>query len=305
MTQQTYPSESEFICTALNQRRNQTNDLFGEGACFWKLSDLALLYPNIFNMNSLVSQYTVNNMTEDITNHIPEFQSLTTQPVHVLKIKSSYNMHPNPMNPNEITFVKKGNDQQLSRVACEYLFRQISGTAIQQAYFMFPQKTPDEISEISKEINFERLRAKSIQSNNVFSAIVNRASGSRKISFDDVWATFWRIFYNENNMNELRARYDIKKGQSPFDRMNMQTLDFTLKIVQEIIMQFRNQNPAYIQDIINFTQYKALSARKQYQDKFGTNPENTLTDKNTYNIVEKVRRMRKAFWQNEYPISLR
>ena len=305
MTHQTYPSDSEFICTALNQRRNQNDDLFGAGTCYWKLSDLALLYPNSFNMNSLISQYTVNNMTEDIVAHIPDFQSLTPQPIHVLKIKSSYNMHPNPMNPNEITFVKNGNDQQLSRVACEYLFRQIPGTAIQQAYFMFPQKNPIEISEISKDINFERLRAKSIQSNNVFSAIVNRASGSRRMSFDDVWATFWRIFYNEDNMNELRARYNIKKGQSPFDRMNMQTLDFTLKTVQEIIMQFRDQRPVYIQDIINFVQYKALSARKQYQDKFRTNPENTLTDKNTYNIVEKVRRIRKAFWQKEYPISLR
>ena len=256
-------------------------------------------------MNSLISQQTINTIHEEITDSIPEFNSLNPQPIHVLKIKSSYNMHPNPMNPNEITFVKNGNDQQLSRVACEYLFRQIPGTAIQQAYFMFPQKNPIEISEISKDINFERLRAKSIQSNNVFSAIVNRASGSRRMSFDDVWATFWRIFYNEDNMNELRARYNIKKGQSPFDRMNMQTLDFTLKTVQEIIMQFRDQRPVYIQDIINFVQYKALSARKQYQDKFRTNPENTLTDKNTYNIVEKVRRIRKAFWQKEYPISLR
>ena len=295
--QKNFPSNTEFICKALNQKCDKDNDLFSETACYWKLSDLALLFPKYFDVKTLVSQQTINQIEKNVIDSIPEFRELTPQPVHVLKIKESYNIYTN----DKLEFIKNGLDQKLSRVACEHLFRQKPGAEIQQAYFMFPNQTAQELNASAQKIHFERARDNISASSNILSAIINRAIGSNKQSFRDVWSEFWRTLYATNSLEDFRTIHDIKT--SPIDYMPTQTLIFINGILQEIVLQFCDKNQVHIQEIIKMAHKKALYARAEFI-KHGALPEEKLTNTNSYYQIIKMRKLREKFWREHYPLSL-
>ncbi|MBR5355279.1 MAG: hypothetical protein IK122_04100 [Alphaproteobacteria bacterium] len=297
MAKKQFPSNTEFICKALNQRCYRDNDLFSETACYWKLSDLALLFPYYFDVKTLVPYDTIRKINKDAIDSIPEFRELVPQPVHVLKIKESYNIYAN----GKLEFVKNGSDQKLSRVACEHLFRQKPGAEIQQAYFMFPNQSIQELNASAQKIHFERARDSISASSNILSAIINRAIGSTKYSFRDVWAEFWRTLYAVNSLEDFRNIHNIKT--SPIDYMPTQTLVFINGILQEIISQFCNKDKVYIQEIINMVHSKASYARAEFI-KYGALPETKLTNTNSYYQIVKMRKLREKFWREHYPLSL-
>lgn len=296
------PSREEITYQALNQRRYQEKSLFSEteNMPYWKLSDLAILYPNFFDVRQPVSDATIRKMNETIINScLPDFYDLTPTPVHILNTKETYNLY--IKETNEIKTVKNSKNQNLSPVACEYLFRQLKGAEIEQAYFLYPNKTPEELKEAVYELRFERIRDQIASSSQMLSAIINRSYGARKTSFSEIWSTMWHILYQVNNMDELRARYNIKS--SPLDYMTPQTLIYMNSIFQDIILHFCDKPYVNVNEIKDYVSTRAALARAHFI-RYGSTPEQQLLEKNSYSRIEKIRSARVKFWKQYYPISL-
>ena len=296
-----FPSNTEIVYQALNLRRHQEKDLFSEDEkpCYWKLSDLAILYPMFFDARTPVSAQTIKKINNNVLDHVPEFYQLTPQPVHVLNTKETYNIYIKDI--QEIKTIRNGTNQQLTRVACEYLFRQIKGAEFEQAYFLFPQKNSEELTLAAEDIKFERLRDQIASSSNILSAIINRASGATKSSFSEVWSTMWRTLYGVKNMDELRTRFNIKT--SPIDYMKPQTLVYMNSLLQEIILKFCNNNHVHIDEIKDFACTKMMFARARFA-RYGSKPEEQLLEKSSYRQIEKIREARIKFWNEHFPLSL-
>ncbi len=301
MNPKVYPSDNEVIYQSLTQRCFQNTDLFQteEKSCYWKLSDLAILYPNFFDMNSPISAGTIQKINNNVLDHIPEFHKLTKQPVHVLNIKETYNMY--IKDTNFFKTVKNRKNQQLTRVACEHLFRKIQGAEFEQAYFLFPNKNVAELTLAAHEIEFERIRDQIASSSNILSAIINRAQNSERNSFAEVWAYMWCKLYSVQNMDELRDRYNIKT--SPIDYMKPRTLVYINGILQEIILHFCDRTIVSVEEIKEYAASKAAFARANFI-RYGSKPEEQLLEKNSYRRIEKMRDARIKFWQENYTLSL-
>lgn len=299
MNPKEYPTNKQIFFTALNQRSHQDNDLFSSATKtpYWSLSDLSRLYPNFFDVKSPISIRVTRNFQNDVLTHVPEFSDLTQQPVHILSAHDTYNISVN----GKIKTIKDGPDQHLSRVACEYIFRQLNDTAFEQAYFLSPNKKFADVLALSEEIHFENARAKVAASSNVLSAIVNRANDATKTSFGDVWSVMWRVLYNVESFEDLRGLYNVKT--TPLDYMSAQTLIFMNKKIHEIISKFCNRNSFTIDEIKDSVFTAATLARKCFKDRNST-PEAQLLPKNTYRRIEKIRELRTKFWKEYYPMSL-
>ena len=302
MTKNNIPSRAELIQQTLNTRRYRDNNLFDEqqNPYFWKLSELAILYPGIFDIKKPVSQKTANKITSEIIESVPEFIQLPETPIHILTVKESYNLFDPEM--NKIKTVKSGNNQNMTNVACEYLFRQQPGAELEQAYFMYPAKPATELTNIAQDLKFERIRNQIAQTSNLLAAIINRAHGANKSSFSQIWSLIWETLYKVKTMDELRFDYNIKT--SPIDYMKPRTLTFINAMLQEIVFNFANKPFYTLSDIRQNILAKTAMARAKFI-KYGSTPEKQLTDKSTYSIIEKIRRDRKRFWRENYPLSLK
>ena len=83
------------IIQTLQQRRfKQQLDIFdnSEPLEYWRLSDLANLYPNIFNVQRPITPSDIFKMNNTIKNSVPEFKNLSRIPVHVLDVRETYNI---------------------------------------------------------------------------------------------------------------------------------------------------------------------------------------------------------------------
>ena len=302
MIQKNIPSRAELIKQTLNTRRQQENDLFCEhdqNPYFWKLSDLVILYPQFFDMKKTISQQTANKIKDMVINAIPEFAQLTEQPVHILTVKEPYNIY-NP-ETNRVRTIKNRNNHHLTNVACEYLFRQQNGLELETAYFLDPSKNTPELITMAQNLRFEKIRDQIAQTSNLLAAIINRAYGADKSSFRKVWALIWETLYKVKSMDILRERHNIKT--SPIDYMKPQTVIFINAMLQEVVFNFADKPFYTIDDIYKHAKTKATLARTQFI-RYGSTPEQQLTEQNTYLIIEQIRRTRKNFWRANYSQSL-
>ena len=297
------PSNAELIRQTLNTKGCQNNDLFAQDTnmpIFWKLSDLAILYPNFFDVREPISQLVINKLHSTIRHAIPEFTTLTPRPVHILTTKDTYNIYIKQR--NQIKTLRNAPNQYLTGVACEYLFGQHSGTELEQACFLYPNKNSVELTAAAQELKFENRRNQIARTSNLISAIINRAKDSNKNSFRDIWSTIWQTLYNVKSMETLRLKYNVKT--SPIDYMKSQTLRFIDAMLQEIALQFTNKSEYSINEVRYIAKEKAKFARAEFF-RYGSSPELQLLKKNSYHIIEKIRNARKKFWQENYPQSLR
>jgi len=302
MANKQIPSRAELLKQTLNTRRYRDSDLFREDnqtPYFWKLSDLAILYPNFFDVKKPVSNHETKRMNTTITRVIPEFRDLTEKPVHILNVKESYNIYIPQI--NKIKTIKNGHNQHLTRIACEYLFSKFKGAELEQAYFLYPAKDANGLEMAAMDLKFEKNRNQIAQTSNLLSSIINRAYGADKSSFSKVWSLIWEKLYNVKSMDELRRKYNIKT--SPIDYMRPQTLIFINAMLQEIVLTFTNAPSYSINDIYNHTSVKAAMARRKFFE-YGSSPEKQLTERPTYSIIKKIRNDRKKLWLANYPMSL-
>ena len=302
MSSKITPSNTELITQTLDLRRHHNNNLFDNGKqnpYFWKLSELAITYPNVFDVKKPIQQYTINKLDEVIKNTNPNFYTLETQPIHVLNVKETYNVY--LKETNQIKTVHRGTNQYFTNVILEYWFRQYKGFEIEQAYFLYPNKKQEELTLAAQELGFERIRDQIAHTSNLLSAVIKNAHGSNKNSFSEIWSSIWKKLYGVISMDSLRDRYNIKT--SPIDYMKPQTLIFINSMLQEIVLNFSNKTHYTIGDVFTQASTKASIARAHFF-RYGSKPEEQLTETSSYHVIEKIRKNREKFWKEYYPLSL-
>lgn len=302
MTQKNIISQAELIKQTLDTHRHRELDIFRPHADkpdFWKLPELAILYPNIFDTKKPISQKTIQTIDTMVTDAIPKFSQLIEKPVHILTVKETYNIY--DPETNRIRTVKNGKSQNLTRIACEYLFGQHDGTELEQAYFLHQNQTAQELTEVAQDLKFEKIRNRIAQTSNLLSAVINRAYGADKSSFRKIWSLVWQTLYKTDSIETLREQYNVKT--SPIDYMKPQTLIFINAMLQEIVFNFANKPYYTLADIRHHIITKANLARAKFIQ-YGSTPEEQLVKKNSYYTIEKIRRMRKNMWHSVYPQSL-
>ena len=299
---QQYPTNEELVFQSLQQRCvKPSKSIFDikDQPEYWRLSDLAILYPNVFDIRHPVAQSAINKMNDLIIDTIPDFAALETRPIHILNIKETYNAY--FPETNTIQTIKNGTNQHLSRVACEYLFRQRPGYSIQQAFFMYPNQTSDSLHDTISQIKFEQIRSQISGTSNLLSAIVNRAYGARQTSFAEAWSALWCALYGVRDMQILNDRYNLKS--SPINYMHPRTFNLISSMLQEIETKFCNQNYYSINEVLESVRNIGLFTRARFAQ-YGTKPESELTNEDSYKIVARVRKERKKFWEQYFPLSL-
>ena len=209
MNQQQLLEKTSEICRALNQRRYQDNPLFTdiEMPCYWKTSELAFLYPSIFDMSQPLSQKFNSELTNFISVKIPAFEYITPQPIHVLNVKENYAVR-DQYALNQVKIVKDKQNQNMSRVACEYLFS-IHHFYIEQAYFLNPDKTHQEIAHTAQGLKIANLRSQITQHVKELTSIISHSIGYSKTTYNEIWSTIWCTVYKTYSIKDLHKIYNI------------------------------------------------------------------------------------------------
>ena len=118
---------------------------------FWLWSDLASLHPKFLNKSTFIPvDWFSDKMHATITQSIPAFETMVEQPVHIKTINT--NNVCQRITPCDTFELEKTMDQKLTRLACEYLFKQYYSAEFTQAYFLFPNATFNELSEMKCHI---------------------------------------------------------------------------------------------------------------------------------------------------------
>ena len=291
----------------LNPLCGQDNDLFSTSInpVYIKLSDLSNWYPNLFNINHPIDDSTINMMNNEIKTALPKINTLLY--THVLNTKENYNIR-NPQN-DTITVVKKGNNQRLTFVACEYLFRlrnpntYTDNTSIEQAYFLSQQKTISDIDTLAQKIQIEQIRKIIAGNSKQLWSITTHAYAADAKSTREIWSSLWCGFYAVHSMADLRDAKNIKT--SPIDYMTIESLYFINDVLENIIMQCNAKRNLTINDVKFIISAAANRARHTFVNKFKKAPELHLLKESMKNTPEQVQNIRKRFWLAKYPISLR
>ena len=303
------PHETQIkqVIDTLNPLCRQDNDLFSTSInpVYIKLSDLSNWYPNLFNINHPIDDSTINMMNNEIKTALPKINTLLY--THVLNTKENYNIR-NPRN-DTITVVKKGNNQRLTFVACEYLFRlrnpntYTDNTSIEQAYFLSQQKTISDIDTLAQKIQIEQIRKIIAGNSKQLWSITTHSYAADAKSTREIWSSLWRGFYAVHSMADLRDAKNIKT--SPIDYMTIESLYFINDVLENIIMQCNAKRNLTINDVKFIISVAANRARHTFVNKFKKAPESHLLKESMKNTPEQVQNIRKRFWLAKYPISLR
>ena len=298
--QQTFIERVKTVCKALDQRCYQDNTLFSDEKtpCYWKMSDLAHLYS--FNMDNMVSTGRIYELKALVEKNIPEFKELYPQPIHILNIKDTYTIRDKAT--NQIKTVKNGPNQNLSRVACEYLFSLNPRNHIEQTYFLFQNKTVEEIADAAKDVRLANERARVSDSNKKLASVINRSYGATPVqSFQKIWSLIWQVIFNIKDMETLRQIYHIKN--SPVDYMTPLGLNIANNMLTDIITKCGNEPYLNVDRVERIAERSALIARNRFAE-YRTSPASQLLPDTTANRIGKINRARKKFWRTYYPESL-
>ena len=96
-------------------------------------------------------------------------------------------------------------------------------------------------------------------------------------------------------------RYNLKS--SPINYMHPRTFNLISSMLQEIETKFCNQNYYSINEVLESVRNIGLFTRARFAQ-YGTKPESELTNEDSYKIVARVRKERKKFWEQYFPLSL-
>lgn len=302
-----YEEKIKNIVHKLNQIYRQETDLFASccGPAYLRLSDLSNWYPKIFSLDRPIDENTIQSINQEIKSAVPRLSNIYS--THILNTKEDYSLV-NQIDKT-ISTIKKGNNQRLSPIVCEHLFRYFNpnaydnNTSIEQAYFLSQTKNISDISNLAQKIQIEQIRARiSGSSKQLWSTTVHSYAATKQ-SPQEIWSLLWRTFYDTQSMQDLRDSKNIKT--SPIDYMKIETLYFIDDVINSIIQKCLEKRHPTINDVKFATTTTANRAREYFSKTTGTTPEKCLLTNSIKNIPEQVQKIRKQFWQENYPVSLR
>ena len=270
---------------------------------FWLWSDLASLYPKFLNKSVFIPvDWFSDKIHTTITQSVPAFEHLIEKPVHVKTINTN-NVYQH-ITPCDTFELEKTMDQKLTRLACEYLFKQYYGAEFAQAYFLFPNAN---INELNDKIDDIKIYRRHQDIHNVIrqsASIILRVTGRTKATVCEVYKNTWAKFFDTENLDDLRKQYNIQ--HSPFDNMQLDfscypnQWDYVYNMFRDMINQLDPHTELEIDDIIGQCEESAQIQRNMMKKHTGKTPEEFLTKIDLGLKSKQIDNDRKQFWFKNY-----
>lgn len=283
----------------------KSSTLFSENEplYFWRLSDLNSYYPDIFNPKIPFSStyiYNFNVLARTMAEN--QFKELDYIPTHFETVYETYNIYDSQK--QRMNTIRNGKNQNLSSIACAYTFNKHQGYHIEQAYFLSPNDSLENIYKQSEEIKLTYARAQVTETMKQLSSLINRCSEKKGPNpYALIIGGFWNTMYNAQDSDELHITNNIKNWLSPLDYMRANTLIYVNKIFTNIIKEFEHVGYFTFDQMKQRLETAAQSARFF----FGTRkmkPELCLFPEPTTKRINKIHNIQKNFLLTEYPKSL-
>lgn len=282
---------------------NETKKQEPKSPEFWLWSDLTSLYPKFLNKSVFIpTDWFSDKMHATITQYVPAFETMVEKPVHVKTINTN-NVY-QQITPCDTFELEKTMDQKLTRLACEYLFKQYYGAEFAQAYFLFPNATFNELNDKIDDIKIYR-RHQDI--NNVVkqaASIILRTTGKTKTFVHDVYENAWAKFFGTENLAELKAKYDIQ--HSIYDHMQLDfqcypnQWDYVYNMFRDMINQLDPHEILTLDDVTEQCNECAQIQRHMLNKHTGKNPEDFLAKTDLGTKSKQIDMERKQFWFKNY-----
>lgn len=287
------------IFDALNKTKKQES----KSPEFWLWSDLASLYPKFLNKSVFIPvDWFSDKIHTTITKSVPAFEVMIKKPVHVKTINTN-NVYQH-ITPCDTFELEKTMDQKLTRLACEYLFKQYYGAEFAQAYFLFPNATFNELNDKIDDIKLYR-RHQDI--NNVAkqaASIIIRTTGRTKASVCEAYTKTWEKFFGTENLTELKTTYDIQ--HSIYDHMQPDfqcfpnQWDYVYNMFRDMIIQLDPHQILELDEVIEQCQECAQIQRDMMKKHTGKTPEEFLIKTDFGAKSKQIDMERKQFWFKNY-----
>ena len=282
---------------------NETKKQEPKSPEFWLWSDLTSLYPKFLNKSAFIpTDWFSDKMHTTIIQNVPAFETMVDKPVHVKTINTN-NVY-QQVTPCDTFELEKTMDQKLTRLACEYLFKQYYGAEFAQAYFLFPNATFNELIDKIDDIKIYR-RHQDI--NNVVkqaASIILRTTRKTNMFVHDVYENAWAKFFGTENLAELKAKYDVQ--HSIYDHMQLDfqcypnQWDYVYNMFRDMINQLDPHQILTLDDVTNECNECAQTQRYMLKKHTGKTPEEFLTKIDLGAKSKQIDTERKQFWFKNY-----
>ncbi len=266
----------------------------------WLLSNLSALYPQFLKPDFKIPIDSFsNNLHEVILQHVHAFEILVDKPIHITTIETKTdNIFENG---GEFKVFDKPTDQKLSRLACEYLFKQYRGAEFTQSYFLFPDCSFSELTQKADDIAVYRKYQWVNNVINILTTIILRVTSRSKLSVYDALNVLWGEFLNTTDLQEIKQSYKIE--HSPLDHIKPDYWVYMINMFKDIALQLDPHTELDLEDVKNQCRESANNARRFFE-KYYKKPEELLSDTDFSVPAKEINMVRKQFWFNNYKKSL-
>lgn len=277
---------------------------------FWLWSDLASLYPKFFDKSVFIpTDWFTDRIHTTITQNVQAFDAMIEKPVHIQTINiNNVFQDTTPHNIPELNTLNKNKDQKLTRLACEYLFKQYFGAEFTQAYFLFPNTTINELNDKIDDIKIYRRHQDIHNIIKQTASIILRVTGRTKATVCEIYNNTWATFFNTQNLDKLKEQYNIQ--HSLFDNMQLDfscypnQWDYIYNMFRDMKIHLDEHQELELEDVINQGKESAQIQRYMLQKHTGKTPEEFLTKVDLGVKSKEIDMQRKLFWFQNYKKSL-
>ena len=277
---------------------------------FWLWSDLASLYPNFFDKSVFIpTDWFTDRIHATITQNVQAFDAMIEKPVHIQTINiNNVFQDTTPNDTPTLKTLNKHMDQKLTRLACEYLFKQYFGAEFTQAYFLFPNATLTELNDKIDDIKIYRRHQDIHNIIKQTASIILRITGRTKATVCEIYNNTWATFFNTKNLDELKEQYNIQ--HLPFDNMRVDfscypnQWDYVYNLFRDMKIQLDEHYELELEDVINQGKESAQIQRNLLKKHTGKTPEEFLTRIDLGLKSKEIDIQRKLFWFQNYTKAL-
>jgi len=284
------------IFKALNETKIQ--DPTGKTPDSWLYSDLCEIYPNFLHKdNQIPVESFSDKLHETIIQRVPQFEFRIEKPTHIKTIEIKNKADTNTSASKPLVLI----DQQLSRLACEYLFKQYYDTEFTQSYFLFPECNFFELLSKANDMKYYRTQQGIYNIITIFAAIILRTTKRSKASVYDALNVTWSTFFNTDDFAAFRELYNI--DHSPLDHFHPDQWKYIYNMFKNIAAFIDPHSELELEEVREECREVAKHARHLFE-KYDKEPEKYMSKTDFSVPAREIDMARKQFWIDNYTKSL-
>jgi len=271
---------------------NETKKQDPKSPEFWLWSDIASLYPKFLSrLNLIPVDLFSDKLHTTIIKNVSAFTDKKERPIHIKTIDT------NDDTEYTIMYNPKKTDQKLTRLACEYLFRNYYYTEFTQAYFLFPNMSFYEISEITESVEKYRIYQDIENIKKRLAATILRRTNQNQAIVNNAFNIVWSKFFDTKDFNVLIQKYTIE--HSPTDHIQPNKWRYIYAMFRDIAIQLEQHTELDFEDVKRQSKASAKIARHIFE-KYKEKPEQFLSTTDFSIPAKQIDTRRKQFWLENY-----